>query len=111
RAARPSGAGIRAAGASGASGCRVDHDVAALAVAVGLRAQALALGDVVDDLALERVHRAQRHRRTGFLRLGDRGRGELLEAVPVLGPEAADVEHQPGALAGAGLDRQARQLL
>src|SRR5699024_879227 len=111
RGARPSAAGIRAADASGASGCRVDHDVTALAVPVGLRAQALALGDVVDDLALERVHRTQRHRRAGLLRLGDRGRRELLEARPVLGPEAADIEHQAGALTGAGLDRQARRLL
>src|SRR5699024_5935648 len=111
RDAPPSGAGIQAAAARRASGRRVDHDVTALAVAIGLRAQPFALGDVVDDLALEGVHGAQRHRGAGLLGLGDRRGRELLEVALVLRAEAADVEHQAGAVPGAGLHGQAGELL
>src|SRR5690625_5329571 len=62
----------------------------------------------MDDLALEGVHRAQRHGVTLRAGIGHGLGRQLLEPVLVLRTETADVQHQPGAIAGAGLHRQAR---
>jgi hypothetical protein len=65
----------------------------------------------VHHLALERVHRRELHRLPGLKHRTDGPLGQLAELGPPRGTVPAHVEHQPAALTGLLLHRQARQLL
>ena len=87
-----------------------DH-VALGLFAFGLAPQPSRCNRIVNDLALERVHRRQRDRfptRPGFrCRIG----GQLEQLFSTALPETRNIEHQPAAIPGLGHHGQPGQLL
>ena len=79
--------------------------------AMGPRLHAFLAHDIMNDLALEGVHRLQIHRLSGLTRLIDGVQGEVVQTLALALQEAVDVHDEVGAFAGFLLHSKAGQLL
>src|SRR5665811_859420 len=89
----------------------VDHHVTIRLFALTVAHEPSRSPDVVDDLALERIHRFERDWRTGLLDPCDGLTSHLRQGHPPPSPVTGDVQHQPTPLTGPCLHSQASQLL
>src|SRR6478736_1934241 len=85
------------------SGLGEHHDVAIGVFALGLRREARLEHNVVNDLALIRVHGLERDALGALVDLGYGLARDLREAVAAARTVVSDVEHQAANLAGLGL--------
>src|SRR5690625_508667 len=93
------------------SGIGTDDDPAVRLGALRFAAETCFRHGVVNDLALEGVHRFHLDRLAAVLRPLDRLAGELGEGIAPLLPVPRDVEHQPGAFPGLGLHGEPSEVL
>src|ERR1700733_15466257 len=90
---------------------REDHHAPVRLLALRLAPQPGERDSIVDNLPLERGHGPQLLRLTGPRYLHGHGAAKLGELDPTLRTEAADVKHQPRAVTGPPVHRQAGQFL